>query len=158
MLGPDAELGDVVHDIFLKIFRSVPGLRDPERLDEWVARIAINTVRNELRRRRLRRWVFWNAFEKPGPLVYATDLDGRELLARAYEVLAALPTDERVVLSLNLFETGTMEEIAAALGCSTSTAKRRLRKARERFTRLAACDPLLKHWLGDAVPEVSDDA
>jgi RNA polymerase sigma-70 factor, ECF subfamily len=146
VLGPDAEFNDVVHDVFLKIFRSVATVRDPDRLDEWAARIAINTIRNELRRRRLRRWVFWNAFEEPGPLIYAADTDGRELLARVRRVLATLPPDERLVLSLKLFETDTIDEIAAVVGCSASTAKRRLKKARERFTRLAECDPLLRNW------------
>lgn len=147
-LGPDAEHDDVVHDVFIRIFRSIAGLRDPDRLEAWAARVTLNTVRNEIRRRTLRRWVFWNAFEDPGPLKYVPDLEGRELLTHTHRVLAMLPPDERIVLSLRLFETETIEEIAALTACSHSTAKRRLRRAHLRFVRLAQRDPLLAAWVG----------
>ena len=148
LLGADDEHNDLVHEIFIQIFRNVGKLRDPESLDAWAARVAINTVRNEIRKRRLRRWVFWSPFEDPGLLQHVADLDGRELLVRAFTLLAKLPTDERLILSLRLFETGTLDELAVMAGWSLTTAKRRLRKARERVTRLAHSDPLLKDWIG----------
>lgn len=147
LLGPDSEHEDMLHDVFLRVLRGVPKLRDTERLEEWSARVAINAVRNELRRRRLRRWVAWNPFEDPGPSVYAPDFEGREVLARAYRALDMLPANERVVLSLRLFYDSTLEEVAASAGCSVTTAKRRLKRARARFIRIAERDALLKPWL-----------
>jgi len=147
LLGADAEHNDVVHEIFLRIFRKIGALRDPERLETWAARLAINTVRNELRKRRLRRWVFWNEFEAVSSMHYVTDLDGRELLRRAYAVLGKLPPDEQVILSLRLFETKTLEALAPLVGYSLGTLKRRLRKAKERFVKLARQDSLLAEWM-----------
>ncbi len=133
LLGADAEHNDVAHEAFIRIFRKIGQLQNSESLDMWAARIAINTVRNELRKRRLRRWVFWNEFEGASTLQYVVDLEGRELLRRAYAALHKLPQAERVILSLRLFETTTLEDLAAYAGCSVGTAKRRLRKAKERF-------------------------
>jgi hypothetical protein len=48
---------------------------------------------------------------------------------------------------LRLFETGTLEDLAAWAGCSVGTAKRRLRKAKERFVRFARQDALLAEWM-----------
>jgi RNA polymerase sigma-70 factor, ECF subfamily len=147
LLGADGEHNDIAHEIFIRIFRNIGSLRKPERLETWAARLAINTVRNEMRKRRLRRWVFWNEFEAASSLHYVADLDGRELLSRAYAALGKLPPDERVILSLRLFETKTLEELALLLGCSLGTLKRRLRKARGRFVRLARQDSLLAEWM-----------
>jgi RNA polymerase sigma-70 factor (ECF subfamily) len=147
LLGPDSEQDDMMHDVFLRVLRGVGKLRDADRLDDWAARVAINGVRNEMRRRRLRRWVAWNPFEHPEPPAYVPDLDGREVLARAYRALERLPVDERLILSLRLFYDGTLEEVAAAADCSPTTAKRRLKRARERFKRIAEQDALLKPWL-----------
>jgi RNA polymerase sigma-70 factor, ECF subfamily len=147
LLGADGEHNDVIHEIFIRIFRNVRTLRKPESLETWAARLAINTVRNELRKRRLRRWVFWNEFEGASSLRYVADLDGRELLTRAYAALGKLPPDEHVILSLRLFEAKTLEELAPLLGCSLGTIKRRLRKAKTRFVRLARQDTLLAEWM-----------
>jgi RNA polymerase sigma-70 factor (ECF subfamily) len=147
LLGADAEHDDIAHEAFIRIFRNIGQLQNPESLDVWAARIAINTVRNELRKRRLRRWVFWNEFDGASSLQYVVDLEGRELLRRAYAALDKLPADERVILSLRVFETGTLEDLAAFAGCSPGTAKRRLRKAKERFLRIARQDSLLAEWM-----------
>jgi RNA polymerase sigma-70 factor, ECF subfamily len=156
-LGPDSEHNDVAHDIFIRIFRNVARLRDPERLEVWAARVALNTIRNEIRRRRSRRWVFWDAAEHAEPAMPAVDLEGRELLARTYRVLAKLSADEQVVLSLVLFTTNNVESIAELTGCSRSTVKRRLRCARDRFLRLSRQDPLLESWTKE-VSSPSGDA
>lgn len=157
LLGADAEHHDVAHEAFIRILRKIGQLQNPASLDTWAARIAINTVRNELRKRRLRRWVFWNEFEGASSLAYVVDLEGRELLRRAYAALDKLPANERVLLSLRLFETGTLDDLAAYAGCSLGTAKRRLRKARERFLRVARQDTLLAEWMDRAAGACLED-
>lgn len=149
ILGPDSEFNDVTHEVFIRILRNIRLVRDPARLEQWAARVTINTVRNEFRRRSSRRWVFWSSDESPEHIELpspAADLEGRELLARAYRLLATLAPDERVVLSLALVGSNTLDAIAELTACSRSTVKRRLRRARERFIRLARRDPLLAPW------------
>jgi RNA polymerase sigma-70 factor (ECF subfamily) len=155
-LGPDSEHNDVTHDIFIRIFRGIGRIHDPARLEHWAARITINTIYNEIRRRTLRRWVFWGAEELGEPPSPAVDLEGRELLARTYRILALLPNAERLVLSLALFEDGNLDSIAELTGSSRSTVKRRLRRARERFRRLCQQDSLLSAWIGSSASGSSD--
>lgn len=156
-LGPDAEHNDVTHDTFIRIFRGVARMQDPARLEHWAARITINTVYNEIRRRKLRRWVFWSAAEPPEPLSPAVDFEGRELLARTYRILALLPSAERLVLSLALFKDGNLDSIAELTGSSRSTVKRRLRRAREQFHKLCQQDPQLSPWLESLPARSSND-
>jgi RNA polymerase sigma-70 factor (ECF subfamily) len=154
MLGPDSEREDIAHEAFIRIFRAHASLRQAESIDAWAARVTVNTVKNELRRRRLRRWVsfdFWN--DDPPLRTHVDDVQGRELLKAAFRVLERLPTNERVALSLRFFHDVGIEEIARLSGCSLRTAKRRLTAARTQFERLARRDPLLAGWLGSQVTE-----
>jgi RNA polymerase sigma-70 factor (ECF subfamily) len=157
LLGPDSEHNDIAHDIFIRVFRGIRRVQDPARLEHWAARITINTVYNEMRRRRLRRWVFWSAPEEVEPLGPAVDLEGREVLAKTYQVLALLPQSERLVLALALFEGKKLDSIAELTGRSRSTVKRRLRRARERFQKLCQQDPLLSAWVGSSAAISEDD-
>ena len=53
------------------------------------------------------------------------------LISRLYEVLESLPVDERIAWSLRYLEGEPLDAIAAACGCSLSTAKRRVGAAKE---------------------------
>jgi RNA polymerase sigma-70 factor (ECF subfamily) len=149
LLGPDSEYQDTIHDVFIRIFHGIGGLREAARLQHWATRVAVNTVKNVFRRRALRRLVPWDAVSEPGVLLYDTDFEHRELLDRTYRILETLPADQRIALSLDLFEPVTIDDIAVQVGVSIRTIKRRLKAARERFYRTAERDPLLSQWLRD---------
>lgn len=157
LLGPDSERDDLAHEIFLRILQSAHQLRDRSRLEPWAARLAVNAVKNEFRRRKLRRWFSLDAEDERSPS-YHPDFEGREVLLHTYEVLAKLPPRERVPLTLHLVGQRSIEDIALATDCSTRTVKRRLQAARQRFVRLAASDPLLAERLDASLSEGDDDA
>jgi RNA polymerase sigma-70 factor (ECF subfamily) len=144
VLGPDPDFADVVHDAFLRIYRGVGRVREASCLPDWIAQVAVNTVRNELRRRKFRRFIPWETTRESVDPSYAPDLEGLEVVRRVYRVLEQLPVTERVVLSVRLFEASSIEQIASICDCSTRTAKRRLQGARLRFERIASRDPLLR--------------
>ena len=52
------------------------------------------------------------------------------ILARLYQVLEELPTDQRLAWSLRYLEGEPLDAVAAASGCSLSTAKRRVGAAK----------------------------
>jgi RNA polymerase sigma-70 factor (ECF subfamily) len=146
MLGPDPERDDLAHEIFIRLLKSVGELRDPARLEAWARRVAVNFVKNEFRRRKLRR-LFVSGVDEELAGSYHPDFEGRELLLRTYRVLSQLPPRERVPLTLRLVGQQSVEEIAGACATSVRTVKRRLKGARERFLRLASADPLLAERL-----------
>lgn len=157
LLGPDPDHDDLAHEIFLRILKNAGTLRDPSRLEAWAARVTVNAVKNEFRRRKLLRMFSFGYDAEHDSRGYHPDFEGRELLLRTYRALVSLPTSERVPFTLRLVGQQSLEEIALGCGCSTRTIKRRLKSARARFMRLALSDPLLAERLRQASPpEVSD--
>jgi RNA polymerase sigma-70 factor (ECF subfamily) len=158
LLGPDSERDDLAHEIFVRILQNAHKVRDPARLQAWAARLVVNAVKNEFRRRKLRRWFSLDTDDERAPS-YHSDYDGREVLLRTYSVLEKLPPRERLPLTLRLIGQQSVAEIASASGASTRTVKRRLQAGRERFLRLASAEPLLAERLQHAqLGEEEDDA
>jgi RNA polymerase sigma-70 factor (ECF subfamily) len=137
-LGADSEQGDVLQNAFIQIFLGIGTVQDPERLNAWVKAVARNTVRREIRRRRRRKWVLSDPFESSELLGYEPDYDACQRHEVMRRTLSSMPSDERDVLSLWLAGAGTIAEIASQLGCSHSTASRRLRAARRRLAKVHA--------------------
>lgn len=141
-LGPDRERDDIVHDAFVQILGGIGRVREPGALRGWVVAVAINTARSELRKRRFRR-MFWSEAPVPDPIGAGGDTEGRDLLQRIYRRLDRLGTEERLAFVLRFVERHELVEVAAAMGCSLATAKRRIARAQTRFAELAADDPEL---------------
>ena len=128
----DAAL-DVAQEVFLALYRVLPGWRPRARLSSWLYRTTVNTA---LSHRRLRAREERLARQAPAPTA-APEPPGaeeRRRLARAVEMLSAR---QRAVLTLKVVEGLTFAEIARILGISVSSAKthyvRGLEALRERL-------------------------
>lgn len=148
-LGADPDHDDIVHDVFIQILQGLPRVTNPAALRSWVASVAINTARTELRKRRFRR-AFWSSDPAPDVPASSTDPESARLLARTYAILDRLPTDERIAFILRFVEQHSLAEVAELVGCSLATIKRRLARANERFHKLAGRDPDLARRLAAA--------
>jgi RNA polymerase sigma-70 factor (ECF subfamily) len=141
--GADSECPDVAQDVFLEIVRSGEKLKDLNCLESWASTVATYTVRRELRRRRRRRWVLCDVEESP-ELRYEPDTELAEVSNRFAQALHKLPCEERQILIQRALNGCSMSELASDLGCSLSTARRRLNQARERLMCIARRDPALR--------------
>jgi len=150
VLGPDAELGDVMQDTFLAAFRQVGGLRSPEALTEWLRIIAVGVAQNRIRSRRRNRWLMFFAPEQlPEPVpLGAHGAEASQALRAVYALLDGMPAHERVAFSLRHIEDMTVPEIAKSIGVSESTAKRRLREGERLFDEAKHKHPALAEWCG----------
>ena len=132
LLGADPDHNDIVQQVFLRVFRDIRRLRDPEKLEWWVQRIAANTIYELLRRRQVRR-----LFLKDQPTETHADLvrdvEVRDLLLRTKAVIDRLPVKERMVFMLYYVEGLTLAEVAEIGGYSVATAKRKVQRASRRF-------------------------
>ena len=54
ILGNEADARDATQEIFLRAWRSLPELREPDRFAAWFGRIVVNTCRTAIRGRRRR--------------------------------------------------------------------------------------------------------
>lgn len=151
-IGPDGEIDDLVQDVFIRFFRGVGRLRDPAGLRSFLIGIAIRVAAGELRRRRLRSWLRLTASGTlPEPEREARDDDGREAVSRLYAILDELGHDARLAFVLRHIEGLELEDVAAGLGVSLATAKRRLVKAQAVVMSRVRRDPALSAYC-HAVP------
>lgn len=149
VLGPDAEIPDLVQEVFTRALSSIPRFRgEVEQLEGWITRIAVYTARNQIRRRRtVRRWTSPVPADETAVPNSQASPEVVEALRRAYALIERLPLKERIPFVLRTMDQMKLEEVAAACEISLATAKRRLQSARARLDRYAQADSVLVDWL-----------
>jgi RNA polymerase sigma-70 factor (ECF subfamily) len=125
----DHEVEDVVQDVFWIASRQLSQIVDMIQARGWLATVTTRVVRRRLRRRRLRSLFHASSNRADVPAPGATP-EQRALLARLYEILARMPTEQRLAWSLRYLEGEPLDAVAAACGCSLATAKRRVSAAK----------------------------
>jgi RNA polymerase sigma-70 factor (ECF subfamily) len=147
-IGPTCDVGDLVQDTFLQLFRSLPELRDPLALRSFIIGIAMRVISTELRKRRVRRWLrLTPTGELPDLPDDFGDARARDAVQRLYTVLDKVADDQRLAFILRYVQGLELVEVAAALGISLATTKRRLQKVTDRLMAAAERDPLLSTYL-----------
>ena len=148
VVGPDAELGDLVQDVFVAALESIHRLDNPASLRAWLAQIAIFEARHLLRRRK--QWTILRFFapaELPPAEAREADFESSEALRATYRVLSGLPVDERIAFTLRVVEGMELTEVASACRVSLATIKRRLTRAQARFIESARGEASLAEWI-----------
>ena len=134
VLGPDPEIDDLLHDVFVEALANIGQLRDPARLKGWLTRMTVFTARGLLRRRRRQAWlVFLPADDVPPRPSAAPSPEARDLLARVFAILRKLRPNHRIAFSLRYIEGMTLPEAAEASGVSLATFKRWLKASDQAF-------------------------
>jgi RNA polymerase sigma-70 factor (ECF subfamily) len=112
---------DVVQEVFMRLFRNLATLRDPEALKAFVTGISVRVVRSELRSRRVREIISYGDVDTPSGAA-----ESSELVVGLYRDLAKLDDEARLAFILRHVQGMTLPEVAEYLECSLATAKRRL--------------------------------
>jgi RNA polymerase sigma-70 factor (ECF subfamily) len=125
VLGQDAEVDDVVQDVFLAAFRGLGALSDPNATKGWLATVTVRTVRRRLRARRLRGLLrLETAPDYENVAAPGASPEEKALLARVYRVLDGVPANHRIAWTLRHIEGESLMNVAEMCGCSLATAKR----------------------------------
>jgi RNA polymerase sigma-70 factor (ECF subfamily) len=141
LLGDAEEARDAAQEVFLKAYRKAADFRPQGQVYTWLYRIATNHCLNQLRRRRLVRFVQWEdpeerdaaPFDPPdsGPDPEAA-LESRRRWRQTRKAIARLPPGQRTVLVLARFEGLSYRQIAAVLGITEGAVESRLFRAMRR--------------------------
>lgn len=136
IVGGTEEARDVTQDIFVQVFRALPGFRKGSRFSTWLYRIATNRALDYARSNR-------NKVNLPLEDTLRTEPDPGQTPAQSAELavdrekvqalLMEVPVQHRDVLVLRYFQELSLEEITGVLGCSLAATKLRLHRARKYF-------------------------
>jgi RNA polymerase sigma-70 factor, ECF subfamily len=133
------EAQDMTQEVYLRVWRALPGFRSESRFTTWLYRIAVNTCLN--RRRQLR--VQLNVLDTEDALDKLVAPDPDPLLetvsnqrnASLWAIVDRLPPKYRLVITLFYQQQMSYQEIAQVLSLPVGTVKVHLNRAREALAR-----------------------
>lgn len=130
----EADIDDVLQDVFLRMHRGLEDLRDEERFGPWVYRIARSAVLDHQRRAQKHVHAEPHAAEPEAP---TEDEDAETRLAGYVAVFVAmLPSPYREALTLTELEGLTQKQAADMLGISLTAMKSRVARGRRELRRV----------------------
>ncbi len=129
---PEADVDDVLQDVFVRVQQGLPGLRTQERFIPWLYQVARSAVQETLRQRA--RHPLAGEHEEQAQLDAETSATSDSgLAAFATSAIAQLPSPYREALTLTELQGMTQSEAAEVLGISLSGAKSRVQRGREKL-------------------------
>jgi RNA polymerase sigma-70 factor (ECF subfamily) len=135
-LGSRHDAEDILQQVFFSLFTRIETLEKPSALRSFIFSITVRTLRTELKRRRVRRWVtLSDTGEVPDVSIPGVDPATTQLLRRFYRLLDRLGAEDRTIFVLRHIQEMTLEEVAEVTELSLATVKRRLQKASQRVTK-----------------------
>lgn len=147
-LGELSLAEDVAQEVFIKVYKALPGYRHDKPFKHWLHRVAANAVTDALRRRRP--IVSLDGLEQQ-PAANGSDpqdIAARHDLQRAVRhAIANLPPHYRDTIALQAFGELSYDEIARTLDIPLGTVMSRLNGAKR----------LLRERLGDLVHAQEED-
>jgi RNA polymerase sigma-70 factor (ECF subfamily) len=136
----DAE--DLTQDVFVRAYRSISRLREPERFRSWLFTIAVNRVNDYLRKKRVRS-IFKSSDESIEIQPVTTDIQEQpealeQVLKKDFwrhieRITKKLSKMEREVFMLRFMDNLNINEIAQIVKKSESTVKTHLYRALAKF-------------------------
>ncbi len=134
-VGTAADTDDVLQETFLRIHRTLGGLRSADRLSAWVFQVARSAIVDHYRRRRPSEPLDdneWPADDREDRAsVLARERD--ELAGCLAPMVASLPTADREAIQLSEIQGLTQREASSRACLSLSGMKSRVQRARRKL-------------------------
>lgn len=128
VIGADGGAADALQDVWVRVLRGLPGLRDPARLRPWLFGIARRVVMDRLRH--LYAEPTAGGLDADTHAAPADDAGIHDAVGAMHGELARMPWLEREVLILFYLEELTLVQASDVLGVPVGTVKSRLFRAR----------------------------
>ena len=126
---------DLLQDIFIKVWHSLPSFRGESQLFTWLYRIATNEALNHLRKMKIRSALRFESLEAvqaemidSDPWFYGDEVE--KLLSKA---IASLPEKQRAVFLLRYYDDMEYGQISQILGTSEGALKASYHIARKKI-------------------------
>jgi RNA polymerase sigma-70 factor (ECF subfamily) len=138
-----SEIDDVLHDVWLRVQRGLPGLRDEDRFTSWLFQIARSAVAEHQRTRARYPLVDAPPDSESAAEPAHDDREEARSLARCISIFVALlPSPYREAVTLVELQRLTAREAAEIVGISVSGMKSRVQRGRAQLRQLfeACCE------------------
>lgn len=134
---------DIVQDAYVKAFKSLDTLEDPEKFPSWIGTIVSNLSKNELKRRKVT--LFSETENENGQDISDTFVDDRvsvqpevvmdqnETTRLMKEIIDTLTDEQRICVTMFYMEQMSVKEMASVLEVSENTVKSRLNYGRQKI-------------------------
>jgi len=134
-LGSRHDAEDILQQVFFCLFTKIETLQKPSALRSFVFSITVRTLKAELKRRKVRRWLTLSETgDAPDASVPGVDPETVQLLRKFYRVLDRLSAEDRTIFVLRHLQELTLEEVAEVTALSLATVKRRLQKSSQKVS------------------------
>lgn len=142
MMHNEAQAEDVAQDVFVRIWKALPGYHGGASLSTWIYTITRNTTLTELKKRSTRPTVSLQEPEMEAvadsiPSLQTCDADTSAEMD-VETLLIRLPEKYRRVVTLFYLKQKAYEEVAALLGIPLGTVKTLLFRAKKELLRIGA--------------------
>lgn len=143
LIRDEHEAFDIVQESYLKAFKNIDRLNDPEKFQAWVKTIASNHAKDFLKKKKPA--LFSERVNEDGEeidlqqadntLEHLPDevLDRKETTRLVNDILGVLSDEQRLAIALYYYEEKSISEIAGIMKCSEGTVKSRLNYARQKI-------------------------
>jgi RNA polymerase sigma-70 factor (ECF subfamily) len=146
MFHDSAVVEDMTQEVFIKAYQALPRFRFESSFYTWIYRIAINKSRDEIRRKKVRRFLSFQPLDEGIERNLHDKQSHRPEMHDAKELiglgLQMLPEKFRSAVVLKDLEGLSYEEMADVMQCEIGTVKSRLSRGRAMLR--TALKPLLK--------------
>ena len=156
MLGSNREAPDVVQEVFLQVYKSLPNFRGQSRLSTWVYRIGVNVVLMHRRAARARPQIMFEEAILPAVDQRPLPDEGFEQsqrVAALFRLMQQLSEKKRTVFILHELQGIAPAEIAQVVGAPVLTVRTRLFYARRELLALIRRDPQLRRLFPELASE-----
>ena len=135
MTGSQEDADDLLQDIFIKVWQSLPSFRGDASLYTWVWRIAHNETLNWLRKEKVRAALRFSSVDAEMERKIEADpfFDGTEAQRELFKAIAKLPDKQRQVFVLRWWDELSYEEISEITGTSIGALKASYHLAKEKL-------------------------
>lgn len=132
-----AAADDLAQEVFIKAYQSLPKFRAEAEFGTWIYRIAVNHIKDHLRKTARRKEISLDEVGE-GPIAVADSVADGELRREeeerrreVFRILETLPPKYRLILTLRDVQGMSYEDVASALGIAPGTVDSRLHRARK---------------------------
>ncbi|MFL5686453.1 MAG: RNA polymerase sigma factor [Chloroflexota bacterium] len=141
---------DAVQEAFIEAWRSLPGLRDPDKFDAWIRRLLVRSCFKGSRRTKRVDAVEIRLTPADEPAIFGgeRDLALRDQLERG---LARLSAQQRAVVVLVYYLDLPLADAAQAMGIPLGTTKSRLNRATSALRAAIEADEREPSRLGEQI-------